>query len=108
MARMRTLAHIGIPVSEKPSKATYLPDSKLYITDPADTKNNLEFLYFDPDCPMPDLIKKSTHIAYMVDDIDAELSNAKVLIPPFVPLPGVKAAFIEEDGIPIELMQNIK
>ena len=104
---MRTLAHIGIPQKEKPAKATYLPDAKLYITNPADSKNNIEFLFFENDCQMPELIKNSAHIAYMTDDIDAEISNAEVLVPPFFPLTGIKAAFIKEDGIPIELMQKI-
>ncbi len=103
---MRTLAHIGIPVKQKPAKGLYLEGSRLYITNPADTKNNIEFLYFEPECPMPEIVKESTHIAYMVDDIKAELEGAKVLIPPFEPLPNVVAAFIEEDGIPIELMQT--
>ena len=75
MIFMRTLAHIGIPVKEKPAKATYLPEAKLYITDPADTKNNLEFLFFEAECQMPDIVKTSTHIAYMVDDIEAEING---------------------------------
>jgi len=104
---MRTLAHIGIPAKSKPAKATYLKDAKLYITDPTDSKNNIEFLYFDADCEMPAEIQNSTHIAYMVDDIDAEIKGAEVIIPPFLPLPNVKAAFIREDGIPIELMQLV-
>ncbi len=102
---MRTLAHIGIPQKTKPAKAIYLEDAKLYITDPADSKNNIEFLFFEDACQMPQIVKESTHIAYVVDDIDAELKDAEVLIPPFFPLPTVKAAFIIEDGIPIELMQ---
>lgn len=105
---MRTLAHIGIPLKQKPAKATYLEGAKLYITDPADSKNNIEFLFFEPECKMPELIKNSTHIAYCVDDIDAELKDAEVLVPPFLPLPKVKAAFIKEDGLPIELMQVLK
>ncbi len=104
---MRTLAHIGIPLESKPAKAIYLADAKLYITDPADSKNNIEFLFFEEDCPMPEIVKKSTHIAYVVTDIDEEIKDAEVLIPPFFPLPTVKAAFILEDGIPIELMQNL-
>ncbi len=105
---MRTLAHIGIPVKEKPAKATYLADAKLYITDPADSKNNIEFLFFEPECQMPEIVKTSTHIAYCVEDIDAELKDAEIIIPPFEPLPNVKAAFIIEDGLPIELMQISK
>ena len=104
---MRTLAHIGIPKNAKPENGIYLADAKLYLTDPADSKNNIEFLYFEKECEMPEIVKNSTHIAYMVDDIDAELKGAEILIPPFLPLPTVKAAFILEDGIPIELMQNV-
>ena len=104
---MRTLAHIGIPQKSKPANGIYLEDAKLYITDPADSKNNIEFLYFEDECQMPEIVKTSTHIAYVVDDIDAELKDAEVIIPPFMPLPTVKAAFILEDGLPIELMQNL-
>ncbi len=104
---MRTLAHIGIPVKQKPAKATYLPEAKLYITDPSDSKNNIEFLFFEPECKMPEIVKSSTHIAYMTDDMEAELKDANILIEPFEPLPGLKAAFVLEDGIPIELMQQI-
>ena len=101
---MRKLAHIGIPTDEK---AAYLEGAKLFVTDPADTKNNIEFLYFEEGSPMPELLKNATHIAYMVDDIEAELKGAEVLIPPFEPFPNLKAAFIIEDGgVPIELMQK--
>ncbi len=104
---MRKLAHIGIPTDKKPGKAAYLEGAKLFVTDPADTKNNIEFLYFEEGSPMPELLKNATHIAYMVDDIEAELKGAEVLLPPFEPFPNLKAAFIIEDGgVPIELMQK--
>lgn len=104
---MRTIAHIGIPTDRVPEKGTYLAGAKLYVSDPADTKNNLEFLYFEEGSPMPEVIQKRTHIAYFVDDLDAELKAAKkVLVPPFEPFPHIKAAFVEEDGIGIELLQK--
>lgn len=103
---MRKLAHIGIPVSERPAKAAYLPDAKLCVTDPADSKNNIEFIYFEPDSPMPELMKKSTHIAYFVENLDEELKGAQILVEPFSPFPGVTAAFIVEDGLPIELLRK--
>lgn len=104
---MRTIAHIGIPTDRVPEKGTYLAGAKLYVSDLADTKNNLEFLYFEEGCPMPEVIQKRTHIAYFVDDLDAELKAAKkVLVPPFEPFPHIKAAFVEEDGIGIELLQK--
>ncbi|PWM32949.1 MAG: hypothetical protein DBX55_00420 [Verrucomicrobia bacterium] len=104
---MRKLAHIGIPVKEKPSKGTYLSEAKLYITSPEDSKNNIEFLFFEEECQMPDIVKTNTHVAYFVDDLDAELDGAQVLIPPFEPMPGVRCAFILEDScVPVELMQQ--
>ena len=104
---MRKLALIGIPTVKKPEKAAYLEGAKLFVTDPADTKNNIEFLYFEEGSPMPELLKKATHIAYIVDDIEAELKGAEILVPPFEPFPNLKAAFIIEDGgVPIELMQK--
>ncbi len=104
---MRKLAHIGIPTDKKPEKASYLAGAKLFVTDPADTKNNIEFLYFEEGSPMPEILKKATHIAYMVDDIEAELKGAEILMPPFEPFPNLKAAFVIEDGgVPVELMQK--
>ncbi len=104
---MRKLAHIGIPTDKKPAKASHLADAKLFVTDPADTKNGIEFLYFEEGSPMPEILKKAAHIAYMVDDIEAELEGAEILIPPFEPFPNLKAAFVLEDGgVPVELMQK--
>ena len=104
---MRKLAHIGIPTDKKPAKASHLAEAKLFVTDPADTKNNIEFLYFEEGSPMPEILKKATHIAYVVDDIEAELEGAEILMPPFEPFPNLKAAFIIEDGgVPVERMQK--
>lgn len=104
---MRKLAHIGIPVKEKPANGIYLSEAKLYITSPDDSKNNIEFLFFEDGCPMPDVVKQNTHIAYFVDDLAAEIKDANVLIPPFQPMPGLSCAFILEDNcVPVELMQQ--
>ena len=104
---MRRLAHIGIPLKEKPSNGIYLSGAKLYVTAPEDSKNNIEFLFFENECTMPDIVKQNTHLAYYVDNIEEELKDAEILIPPFEPMPGVKCAFILEDGcVPVELMQQ--
>ncbi len=104
--QMRKLAHFGIPVKEKPANATYLSDSKLWIGDPSKTKNNIEHLFFEEGSPMPQLLKDCAHISYLVDDMEEELKGAEILIPPFKPFPNLTAAFIVEDGIPIELMHQ--
>ncbi len=105
---MRKLAHIGIPVKEKRPNSEYLEVTKLYLTDPAKSKNKVEFLCFQPGCPMPKICQEMTHIAYEVDSLEEELKGAEVIIEPFNPFPNVKCAFIVEEGMPIELMEVSK
>lgn len=104
---MRTLAHIGIPSAEKRENSTYLEGAKLYVSDPSVSKNKFEFLYFEVGSPMPEILKHVAHLAYDVDDLEKEMGDAQVIMPPFEPFPGVKAAFIYEEGMPIELMEKI-
>ena len=66
---MRTLHHVGIPTAEKHDNETYLEGAKLYITDAAKSPNKIEWLRFEADSPMPDMLKTLPHIAYQVDDL---------------------------------------
>jgi hypothetical protein len=60
---------------------------------------------FDPDCPLPELVKTVPHVAFVVDDLEAALAGKDVLIPPNRPSPGVIVAFIVDNGAPIEFLQ---
>ena len=42
---------------------------------------------------------------FAVDDLDAALAGKDILIPPNSPSPGVRVAFILDDGAPIELLE---
>ena len=54
---------------------------------------------------MPNLLKTTAHIAYEVEDLEAELKNANILLEPFDPAPELTVAFVIEEGAPIELMK---
>ena len=101
---MRELHHIGIPTDKKQENETYLEGAKLYVTDPEKSPNLIEWLRFEPESPMPELLKTTAHIAYKVDDIEAEMKGKEVLLEPFEPKEGVTVAFVIEEGAPIELM----
>ena len=60
---------------------------------------------FDPDSPVPDLVQTVPHVAFRVDDLDAAIAGQEVLIPPNSPAPGVRVAFIVENGAPIEFLE---
>jgi hypothetical protein len=103
---MRALHHIGIPTSEKRDHETFLADAKVYITDAVKSPNRIEWLRFEPGSPMPRMLQTIPHIAYQVDDLEAEMKGKDILLEPFSPAEGVTVAFIVEEGAPIELMQT--
>lgn len=100
---MRTLDHFGIPVSKIASGELYNEELKLYYTDVAASPNKIEFLRFTEECPFPELVKTTAHIAYSVPSVEEAIQGTKVLYGPFYPVEGMTVAFIEEEGIPIEL-----
>ncbi len=101
---MREFHHIGIPTDKKQENENYLEDAKLYVTDAEKSPNKIEWLRFEAGSTMPDLLKKTAHIAYKVDDIASEMKGKETLLEPFSPTEGVTVAFIVEEGAPIELM----
>lgn len=106
---MRKLSHFGIPTTVVKEGETYSPDMKLHLTDfNVGSANKIEFLRFDADSEMPELLKTHAHIAYEVDDIDAEMEGKPVVMEKTVLSDELTIAFVEEEGIAIELMQFTK
>jgi hypothetical protein len=102
---MRTLHHVGIITKEKKEGAAYNEYLGVWLTDVGVSPNNIEWLKFEPGSIMHGLIQKETHLAYIVPSIEEELKGKNVLFPPLVCNENLTIAFIEEEGIPIELME---
>ncbi len=60
---------------------------------------------FEPEAPVPELVRTVPHVAFEVDDLSAEIAGKEILIAPNSPSPGVTVAFIVENGAPIEFLQ---
>ena len=65
----------------------------------------IEWIRFEPHCPVPELVRSVPHIAFAVDDLDEALKGREILIAPNEPSAGVRVAFILDDGAPVELLQ---
>ena len=91
----------------KPAEAAYIEPLKVYVTDYGKSANKLEFLYFEPDSPMHELMKTRAHVAYDVPCLKCELEGAKVLLEP-LDCGDMTIAFVEEEGIAIELIERHK
>lgn len=102
---MRTYNHVGIPTKERQEGAVFNADLKVWLTDFSKSPNKIEYLEFEEGSCMPEIIQTRTHLAYTVPDLGKALEGAKVLFGPAVCDEHLTIAFIEEEGIAIELME---
>jgi len=102
---MREYHHVGIPTTEPRPGETYLERFKVHVTGFDTSEYGVEWMRFDPDCPLPELVRTVPHVAFRVDDLEKELAGREVLIEPNSPSPGLVVAFIVENGAPVELLQ---
>jgi hypothetical protein len=99
--------HLGIPSNKKMPNEEYLPHLKFYVSGFSTCPLGVEWMRFDDNCPISDLIKTVPHIAFEVNNIDEELQkhDFAIISEPGVPSEGVRAAMIKYNGVPIELIE---
>ena len=102
---MREYHHLGIPTTEAHANEHHLPEHKLYHTNFDDNPYGIEWMRFEEGCTLPTLVKTVPHIAFKVDDLDAELEGKEILIAPNSPSEGVRVAFIVHNGAPVEFLE---
>lgn len=102
---MRKYHHLGIPTSVKRDNETYLEPFKMYVSGYETSPYGIEWMRFEPGCPLPELVRTVPHIAFEVDDLAAELEGKDVLIAPNSPSKGITVAFITDNGAPVEFLQ---
>lgn len=101
---MRTFNHVGIPTTTPKEGEIYAEGMKLYLTDFKLSPNKIEFLRFEEGSSMPEILKTHAHIAYEVPNLESAMEGKKVVLEPFQGGEGLMCAFIEEEGVAIELM----
>jgi len=102
---MRKYHHIGIPTKIPRENETYLEKYKMFVSGYEESPYSVEWMRFEPDSPLPELVKTVPHVAFEVDDLEAAIQGKEVLIPPNSPSEGIMVAFIVHNGAPIEFIQ---
>jgi len=97
--------HLGIPTSRKLPEADYIPKHKAYASGYLESPYGIEWMAFDPDCPLPELVKTVPHVAFVVEDIAEAVKGKDILIAPNSPAEGLTVAFIVDNGAPVEFLQ---
>jgi hypothetical protein len=101
--------HLGIPTTDIHPGEVYLPHLKFHVAGFSTSPFGIEWMRFDDDCELPEIIKTFPHIAFEVDELDKELReyDFEIICQPGVPSEGVRAAMILHNGAPIELIEFV-
>jgi hypothetical protein len=97
--------HMGIPTDIPHPGEVYLEHLKVHVSGFETSPYGIEWMRFDPDCPVSGLIRTVPHIAFEVDDLDEAIRGETLLGDVSSPSKGVRVAMILDDGAPVELLQ---
>jgi hypothetical protein len=97
--------HLGIPCETPRPGERYLEHLKVHVAGFETSPYGIEWMRFEPGCPVSELVRTVPHIAFEVDDLDEALRGKEILSPPSSPSDGVRVAMIVHDGAPVELLQ---
>lgn len=97
--------HLGVPTKSVRLGADYLPEYKVYHWGFEASEFGIEWMYYEDDCELPEIVKTMPHVAFEMEDLREAIKGRKVIIEPNSTSTGVLVAFIEHEGLPIELIQ---
>jgi hypothetical protein len=105
---MRKYHHYGIPTQEKRKDESLIEVAgfKFYSTPFEANQWHIQWHRFPEGHGLPELVTKVPHIAFQVENLDEEIKDCKVLLGPYSPLEGYRVAIIDEQGVPIELVET--
>jgi H2-forming N5,N10-methylenetetrahydromethanopterin dehydrogenase-like enzyme len=105
---MRKYHHLGIPTTEPQEGEVYLEQLKMHVASYEDSPYGIEWMRFEAGSPWPEVVRTRPHIAFEVDDLQAEIRDKKVIIQPDQTAEGAQVAFILDHGAPVELLEFSK
>lgn len=97
--------HLGVPTTTQRPDEVHLAAYGMHVSGFPTSPFGIEWMRFDADSPLPEVVRTLPHLAFEVEDLDAELAGFEVLVPPGAPSAGVRAAMILADGAPVELIE---
>lgn len=99
--------HIGIPTTDTKPDMTFVPATRVWITDAHQHPFRVEWLRFEPDSPVTGPLHDMPHVGFRVESVEriTELSKGlHVLLEPFDVGFAVAAFYQTPDGAIVELI----
>jgi len=100
--------HMGIPTDTPRSGEQYLENFKMYVSGFQTSPYGIEWMRFEKDSPVSELVKTVPHLAFEVDDLEIALEDKHLISDVYSPSEGVRIAMIIDNGAPIELLKFLE
>lgn len=97
--------HVGIPTNDLKPNEKYLGKYKFYVSGFETSKFGIEWMRFEKDSPISEIVQKIPHIAFEVDNLDSAIKGKEIIGDISSPSKGIRVAMILENGAPVELLE---
>jgi len=97
--------HLGIPTPVPHPGEKHLKHLRLYVRGFDTSPYGIEWMRFESDCQVHELVRTIPHIAFEVNNLDTALRGCTMLGDISSPSRGVRVAMIVDNGAPIELIE---
>lgn len=101
-------SHYGVPTTASFAGEIDIAHLKMTVSDHSNNAYGIQKMRFWEGAPYPDIVITQPHIAFEVDDLAQALIGKKVIIEPNSSSHGLTVAFIEIEGVAVELMEYVK
>src|SRR5438552_13636037 len=75
---MRRFHHVGVITDRVQPGEIYVAQTKVHVTNPAHHPYRVEYLRFEPDSPVTGPVRDRPHMAFVVEDLEAEIAGEQV------------------------------
>lgn len=100
--------HIGIPTTEIRPDEKYVDEYKMYVSGFNTSEYGIEWMRFEKDSPVSDIIKKIPHVAFEVENLNSAIERKILISEISSPSEGIRVAMILENGAPVEFLEYDK
>lgn len=100
--------HVGITTAIKQPAENWVEQSRVWVTNPRDHPEHIEFLRYEPDSTVPEIIKANPHIAFRVEALEPHLKDVEIIIAPFIVGDFLEVVFVRKHNTIFEYMHYLK
>jgi hypothetical protein len=100
--------HVGITTTVPQPDENWVEQSRVWVTNPRNHPEHIEFLRYEHDTTVPEIVRANPHIAYRVAALEPHIAGQDILIPPFVVGDFLEVVFIWKYNTVFEYMHYLK